>query len=265
MQAGNDANAFLIDTNQFQGTEDWAQIAQAKIHGILPVRGALIRASQGLSPDKAVAAAATGASHYGLYRGFYHTAIPRGTTYPELSATAKAQAALFVKTVQAVGGWSGRCLNPAVDIEVNPFSLSVNYYIYWLEQFLVAVEALLPHFPLKPMLYLSPSKWATLLGKTTTFQTYPLWVADWGVTQPADFGGWTQWFCWQWSAPGPLAGVPRATDYDEWHSATLPDLVVDTTGTSTPSASTPAPSWAALASSLHQLANDLDALAGRLP
>lgn len=259
MQAGSDGNAFLIDTNQFQGTEDWAQIAQAKIHGVLPVRGALIRASQGLQRDKALTSAAAGATANALYRGFYHTAIPQGTNYAELSASAKAQAAFFVQAVQSVQGWVGRCFNPGLDIEINPAGPSPNFYVYWVEQWLVAVEALLAHFPLKPMLYLSPDKWATLLGRTTTFQTYPLWVADWGVSQPADFGGWTQWTCWQWSAPGPLAGVPRDTDYDEWHSAALPGEIASKTNTEGTNTAPPTADVTGL-SLLQQFRSSADAL-----
>ena len=235
MQAGNDSNAFLIDTNQFQGTEDWSQIAAAKIHGILPVKGVMIRASQGLAQDRALVSAAVGSTTHGLWRGFYHTVIPQGATYTAAAASAQAQAAFFVHAVQAVGGWTGRCLNPGVDIEVNPFGLSVALYCYWLEHFLLAVDTGLSGFPLKPMLYLSPSKWQALLGSTTAFQGSPLWVADWGVSEPADFGGWTQWVCWQWSAPGPLAGVPQDTDYDEWHTPALPGEIAPSSPTTTTS------------------------------
>ncbi len=227
MQAGNDTNAFLIDTNQFQGTENWAQIAAAKIHGILPVKGSLIRASQGLTQDTALVNAATGSTAHGLWRGFYHSVIPQGTSYTAASDSAQAQASFFVKAVVSVKGWTGRCLNPGVDIEVNPFGLSTSLYCYWLERFLTGVESGLSGFPLKPMLYLSPSKWQSLLGGSTTFQSYPLWVADWGVSEPQDFGGWTWWMCWQWSAPGPLAGVPGKTDFDEWHTPDLPGEIID--------------------------------------
>lgn len=227
MQAGSDANNFLIDSNKFQGIENWAQIAQAKIHGVLPVRGAMIRASQGLVADTLLQRNALGATNAGVYRGFYHTVIPMGSTYTALGASAQAQATFFYQTVQAQQGWQGYCLNPGVDIEINPAGLSTIQYDYWLEQFLVALESLLgSRWPLKPMQYLSPSKWASLLGNTTTFSTYPLWCADWGVGQPADFGGWTEWLCWQWSSPGPLAGVPSQTDYDEWASSQFPAPIV---------------------------------------
>lgn len=222
MQPGNDGNAFGIDTNQFQGTENWNQIARAAIHGVLPVRFALIRASQGLTADRAVATAAAGATAAGLWRGFFHTIIPQGTTPQARQQSAGAQATFFVKTVQGLGGWTGRCLNPGVDIEINPFGLSPADYCDWLERFLAA---LMPHVPFPPMLYLSPHAWTTLLGRSTAFRTFPLWVADWGVGQPTDFGGWTEWLCWQWSAPGPLAGVPHVTDYDEWHTSQLPDPI----------------------------------------
>lgn len=226
MNYGNDANAFLIDTNQYQGTENWAEIAQAKIHGILPVRGVMIRASQGLSVDAALASAAAGADAQSLYRGFYHTIVPQGSTFTALTASAKSQASFFVKAVASLGGWYGRCLNPGVDIESNPFGLTPGLYNYWLEQFLTALSTQWGgNFPLKPMPYLDQNAWSTLLGKTTNYQSYPLWAADWGVNVVPDYGGWTEWLCWQWSSPGPLSGVPHDTDYDEWASATLPQPI----------------------------------------
>lgn len=232
MQSGNDANVFGIDTNQFQGTENWTQIAAAKIHGVLPVRFALIRASQGLTTDTLLARNAQGATAVALHRGFYHAILPQGTNYTAANASAKAQADYFLAAVDQVQGWQGFCVNPGIDIEVNPFGLSVSLYCYWLEHFLLAFESGLSSFPLKPMLYLSPSKWQTLLGGTAAFQSYPLWVADWGVNQPQDFGGWTQWRCWQWSSPGPLAGVPGVTDYDEWQGP-LPAMIAAPSPTST--------------------------------
>lgn len=278
MQSGNNANNFLVDTNQFQGTENWAQIAQAKIHGILRVKGTLIRASQGLVADTLFQRNALGAADTGLYRSFYHTIIPTGTNYTALSASAKAQAAFFYHLVAAQNGWQGRCLNPGVDIESNPAGLSTLQYNYWLEQFLVALEGLFGNrWPLKPMLYLSPSKWASLLGNTTTFSIYPLWAADWGVNQPADFGGWTEWLCWQWSSPGPLAGVPGQTDYDEWASSQFPEPIVpeqtpskspSTVSSKTPSAVSVSPiphDLSQLAGSLQQAATDLLTLAKDWP
>lgn len=272
MNPGNDSNNFLIDTNKFQGTENWAQIAQAKIHGVLPVKGVLIRASQGLIADTLVKQNAFGATTHNLYRGFYHTILPQGTNYAAVAASAQAQAKAFFNTVQSVQGWTGQCLNPGVDVEINPFSLSPNQYLYWLEQFLIALESLLgTKFPLKPMIYVNPNNWATLLAKTMNFRTYPLWVADWGVNQPQDFGGWTEWLCWQWSSPGPLAGVPGQTDYDEWTSSQFPAPIVS--GTTSPSATVPSSSSASplprdfsqLAQSLQQTAGDLLTLAKDWP
>lgn len=269
MQPGNDLNAFGIDTNQFQGTENWNQIARAAIHGMLPVRFAMIRASQGLTADRAVASAAAGSTAANLWRGFYHTIVPQGTTPQARQQSAAAQATFFVQTVQQLGGWTGRCLNPGVDIEINPFGLTPTDYCDWLDRFLTVLT---PQVPLPPMLYLDPDKWATLLGQSTAFRSYPLWVADWGVGQPTDFGGWTSWLCWQWSAPGPLAGVPRETDYDEWHTSQLPDPIPvsasPTAGSNSPPAF-PAASTSGgipttmpglvtqIAGTLHQLADEL--------
>lgn len=236
MQAGSHSNAYLIDTNQFQGTENWSQIAQAKIHGTFPVQGAIIRASEGTSADTAVHAAAIGATDNHLYRGFYHAIVPSGTSAAAITRSAHDQAQFFYQTVQAENGWEGRCINPGVDIEINPGSLSSTDYTKWVEEFLTELETSLGSFPLKPMLYLNETSWTSLLGKTTQFSGYPLWVASWGVSQPVDMGPWTHWTAWQYSQPGKLAGVPQQTDFDEWHSGTLPAPVPSNTVTSALSA-----------------------------
>ena len=223
MQSGSDTNAFLIDVSQYQNTVNWSQVAQAKIHGVLPVQGALIRASQGLAVDPRFAANLSGATAAGLYRGVYHSILPQGTTASAIQASATAQATVFYNTVHQAEGWTGHCLNPGVDIEVNPSGLNTTEYVDWVQQFLTVLERLLGKtWPLKPLLYLNLNSWETLLGRTQSLTAYPLWVAQWGVNAPTSFGGWTDWLCWQWSSPGPLAGISGNVDYDEWHSASFP-------------------------------------------
>ena len=183
----------------------------------------MIRASQGTQVDAMLQANAKGVESQKLYRGFYHSVVPSGSSASARVSDAQGQAIFFYRAVAQVGGWGGRCLNPGVDIEVNPSGLSASEYTHWVGHYLQHLESALgSSWPLKPMLYLSVSTWQNLLGKTQAFTKFPLWAADWGVQHPADFGGWTKWTCWQWSAPGPLTGVPHTTDYDEWHSAQLP-------------------------------------------
>ena len=240
MQSGSDTNAFLIDVSQYQNTIHWGQVALAKIHGVLPVKGTLIRASQGLAADPRFTTNIAGATAAGLFRGVYHSILPQGTTSSEIQASATAQATFFYHTVNLAEGWTGRCLNPGVDIEVNPSGLNMTEYVDWVQQFLTVLERLLGKaWPLKPMLYLNLNSWDTLLGRTQSLTAYPLWVAQWGVNQPQSFGGWADWQCWQWSSPGPLAGISGNVDYDEWHSAALPDPIAATSSSpSTPSGTT---------------------------
>lgn len=226
MQSGNKHNAYLIDVSRYQNTITWSRVAQAKIHGTFPVQGALIRASQGMTVDPRFQANITGATTHHLYRGAYHSVVPQGTSASAIQSSAADQAHLFFTTVNQQKGWEGQCLNPGVDIEVNPEGLSPAQYLQWLQHFLSTLEGLLgSSWPLKPMLYLNQNKWQSLLGKTQTLTSYPLWVAQWGVNQPQSFGGWTQWQCWQWSSPGSLSGISGNVDYDEWATSHLPQSV----------------------------------------
>ena len=238
MQSGSDTNAFLIDVSKYQNTVNWSHVAQAKIHGVLPVKATLIRASQGLAVDPRFTANLSGATAAGLYRGVYHSILPQGTTTSEIMASATAQATFFYNTVHQANGWAGHCLNPGVDIEVNPSGLNTTDYVDWVQQFLSVLARLLGKtWPLKPMLYLNLNSWETLLGRTQSLHSYPLWVAQWGVNAPTSFGGWADWLCWQWSSPGPLAGIQGNVDYDEWHSPTFPDPIATASSSSSSSTS----------------------------
>lgn len=258
LQQGSDKNVFLIDTNQFQGTESWSKIAKAKIHGIFPVKGVMIRASLGLTEDTHFTTNINGATQNGLYRGCYHTVMPQGTNHSALGTSARAQAQFFYDTVDKAQGWYGECLPPAIDIEANPSGLTASEYNYWLKYFLQHLETLLgKSWPLKPMLYLNLNTWQSILGQTTQFHTYPLWIAAWGTNQPTAFGGWTSWTMWQWSSPGGLSGITGNTDYDEWHTTSLPKPIPAPKNAPKASSTSSQPSLAQLLSAYQKAQQDL--------
>ena len=64
------------------------------------------------------------------------------------------------------------------------------------------------------LLYTGPGFWNAFgdhdLG------SYPLWVAEYGVSQPKPVDGWTAWTFWQYSESGTVDGVDGAVDLDQF-------------------------------------------------
>lgn len=66
-----------------------------------------------------------------------------------------------------------------------------------------------------PPIYSYPSFWSCLGGTTAFARTNPFWVANWDVSAPNLFGGWSGYTIWQYSTTGTVPGVAgSATDVD---------------------------------------------------
>lgn len=80
---------------------------------------------------------------------------------------------------------------------------------------------------LKPILYTSPSFWSEKLAAYGAFDwtlnTYPLWLAHYGVAAPALPKGWKRWDFWQYAADGRFEGIPGACDLN-WFNGALSEL-----------------------------------------
>ena len=63
----------------------------------------------------------------------------------------------------------------------------------------------------RPFVYTYPYFWEQL-GGTTAFRNYPLWIANYGVSEPMLPGGWRRYWIWQYSASGTVDGIPGRTD-----------------------------------------------------
>jgi hypothetical protein len=63
----------------------------------------------------------------------------------------------------------------------------------------------------RPLVYTYPYFWEQL-GGTTAFRNYPLWIANYGVSEPMLPGGWRRYWIWQYSASGTVDGIPGRTD-----------------------------------------------------
>jgi len=186
------ANAQGIDVSHFQGTVSWQQVQQA---GAL---FAFAKATDGVTwIDPDFTANWTGMKEAGLLRGAYH--------FFEPADDAAQQAEFFLSVVQLESG----DLPPVLDVETTAATSEALWQgvLTWLEQVEAATGV-------KPILYMSPG-FANQYAAPASLAAYPLWVAEYGVSQPMLPTGWTSWLIWQSSESGTMPGITGAVDLDE--------------------------------------------------
>ncbi|HVV76456.1 MAG TPA: GH25 family lysozyme [Mycobacteriales bacterium] len=132
----------------------------------------------------------------GLVRGAYHFARP---AYP-LAATAKAQASYFAKLIGDVD--TPATLPPALDLEVTG-GLSRADLVSWAQIFLYRMRTLTGR---TPILYTYPSFWTDVLADPTAFSRFPLWMASYASTVPADPE------LWQFTDSASISGISGRVD-----------------------------------------------------
>jgi lysozyme len=191
-----------IDVSHYQGTVDWNTVKSAG------VSFAFAKATESTSyVDSQFKTNWQTMKAAGLLRGAYH--------FFQAVNDATAQAQNFIKTV---GVLDPTDLPPVLDIESAGGATS-STIIRGTQTWLNAVEQGLGR---KPMIYTNASFWNQYL--TNQFGTYPLWIANYGVTAPKIPNGWSQWNFWQYSQTGKVQGVSGSVDTD-WYNGTYADLL----------------------------------------
>lgn len=188
-----------IDVSYYQGDVDWQAVKAAG------VTFAFARATYGSSKvDPQFSTNWPAIKAAGINRGTYHFYV--STDDPT------EQADLFVRTV---GSLDADDLPPVLDVESGSGTTNlVNGVQTWLD----AVEQQLGR---TPMIYTGPSFWNEYM--TGGFGNYPLWVAEYGVSEPKATNGWSTWAFWQYSESGSVAGIsPVDLDY---FNGSLDDLL----------------------------------------
>ena len=84
----------------------------------------------------------------------------------------------------------------------------------WTSNWLQTVQELTGRVP---MIYCSPYFWETHLGNSTAFAGYPLWIANYGVSQPRVPGGWSDWTFWQTTSTGRVSGISGNVDMNTFN------------------------------------------------
>lgn len=179
-----------IDVSKAQGTVDWPSVAHAGY------AFTFIKATDGQDyVDPMFAENWEGARAAGLLRGAYH--FFRAEDDPDV------QAQWFWKTVGAPGE-----LPLVVDVE-QTMGQSSSVVTSNLARFL---DSLQQWTGKQPMIYTAPGFWNGL--GTSGFGGYPLWVAEYGVSQPVLPSGWKLWDFWQYSEKGQVPGITGNVDLD---------------------------------------------------
>lgn len=146
----------------------------------------------------------TWARRVGLIRGAYHFFRPL--------VDPVAQAGHFLRRVGDILHRTD--LPPVLDVEVYPTFVQEEYKSLtvsqrqqrirlWLQTIEVATGKV-------PIVYTNFHTWAQFIGDTSDFSRYPLWVANYDVSQPrvpGDNWGGAGWTFWQFSAKGSVPGI----------------------------------------------------------
>ena len=189
-----------IDVSKYQPDVNWPEVNRA---GYV---FAYARASYGSGEaDPFFSRHWQGMKDAGVVRGAYHFFVT--------AEDATAQADRFVRVI---GSLSPGDLPPVIDVEAD--SGTGGSIVSGVQRWLDIVEQKLGR---TPAIYTAPSFWnANLNG---SFGRYPLWVAEYGVTQPKPVSGWGGWTFWQHSESGTVPGIAGGVDLD-YFNGTLADL-----------------------------------------
>lgn len=195
----SNGNAQGIDVSHYQAMVSWPEVRQAGIEF------AFAKATDGLTwTDPQFAANWPAMKAAGLLRGAYH--------FFEPADDPAQQAQFFLETVQLAAG----DLPAALDVETAGTSTSgagSGTTALWegVETWLQIVAAATG---VQPFLYMNPT-FADQNQAPSSLAAYPLWIAEYGVAQPALPAGWSNWLIWQHSESGVVPGVSTAVDLDQ--------------------------------------------------
>jgi hypothetical protein len=131
--------------------------------------------------------------------GSYHMARPA------MDPTQQAHA--FADRLQSVGGPQ---LPPVLDLEKDE-GLDPAELADWTQAFL---DTLAHRTGRAPILYTYRYFWIDRMANTHRFAEFPLWLAEYGVSEPTlpVIGGWNEWLFWQRSETGEVPGFTDAVD-----------------------------------------------------
>ena len=189
-----------IDVSHYQGTIDWGKVKGAGM------AFAFTKATESTtSTDSMFSVNWPAIKAAGLLRGAYHF------FHADQDATTQANHFLQVTDISAGD------LPPVIDIE-STSNASDSAIVSGVQTWLDVVQQATG---IVPMIYTAASFWNAHLN--SSFGSYPLWVANYGVSSPKLPTGWSNWNFWQYSQSGSVNGISGNVDMD-YFNGTLAQL-----------------------------------------
>jgi GH25 family lysozyme M1 (1,4-beta-N-acetylmuramidase) len=180
-----------------------------------------------------------------LIRGAYHFARPGGGTHAQIATNATVVAIQFVRALGSLNGPGD--LPPVLDLE-DAGSLNPNELWLWTHTWLNVTKSLTGR---TPIVYTYGSFWREKMANAPDFASYPLWLANYGVSSPPLVGGWKRYAFWQYTATGQMAGSSLGVDLSVFNGslAELEAMTLSPAAAAASSAAASAADSAAAASS----------------
>lgn len=156
-----------------------------------------------------------------LAAGLYVTPYIFANPYPSNSdGTAVQQADYGATVIKSGTAYTNNHMLPVtLDIEPNPYTNSNQCYGLtqaamqtWISQFMTEIKKDLGTSKV-PIVYTTANWWNACTRNDTAFSANPLWLASYGVTNPALPAGWKNYTIWQYGQ-GTVAGL-SGVDEDE--------------------------------------------------
>jgi lysozyme len=192
-----------IDVSTYQAAIAWPQVKAAKIDF------AFARISDGTThPDAQFANNWKGMKSAGVVRGSYQ--------YFRSSEDPLAQANLVASSLTGAGGLQPGDLPVVMDMETadgQSTAVVQAHMMTWLNAVTQATGR-------APIIYTNSAS-SSFIG--SSFGSYGLWVANWGVSCPNVPAGWSTWRFWQYTDMGSVPGISGGVDLDEFEGS-LADL-----------------------------------------
>jgi lysozyme len=184
-----------IDVSYYQGSISWNTVAASGIEF------AFIRVSDGLDyPDSRYQENWSGAQDAGVIRGTYQ--------YFRVGQDATAQAEYLL---DQMGSLEEGDLPPVIDVEnYGNEGYSSNEVTDAVGEWISVIE---DELGVPPIIYTSYGAWSSMSG-SSDFRDYPLWAANWHAACPLIPDQWSDWYFWQYSATGSVAGISGDVDLD---------------------------------------------------
>ncbi|MFI3206401.1 MAG: GH25 family lysozyme [Clostridia bacterium] len=197
-----------IDVSDYQGTIDFSKVKDT-------VDVVIIRSSSGSDyEDSEWETNYENAKTQGLYIGFYQYVT--ATSVEE----AKTQANYFYNLVKDKTYDFGLAMDfePSDDLSAETVNEIASTYL----------EELKSLTGKTPIIYSDVSRIENLWD--SSLSQYPLWVAEYGLSEPSNIGDWSDWIGFQYSDTGTVSGIDGNVDLDYFKSSFISD---DTSTSST--------------------------------